>query len=105
MKNSKITKVDIDEQEDVLQTLIERSNKDDLVQCIRLISLYVSIYKKHFGELPTDYYEDLFRTGDFDNSSTEIFEDGLNEAIAMLDMIIKTSPGNFPYMHGSVTIN
>ena len=105
MKHSKITMVDIDEQENVLQTLVERSNKDDLVQCVRLISLYVSLYKKHFGELPTDYYEDLFRTGDFDNSSTEIFEDGLNEAIAMLDMIIKTSPGNFPYMHGSVTIN
>ena len=105
MKNSKVTEVDIDEQEDVLQTLVERSNKDDLVQCIRLISLYVSIYKKHFGELPTDYYEDLFRTGDLDNSSTEIFENGLNEAIAMLDMIIKTSPGNFPYTHGSITIN
>ena len=105
MKKGKITIEDIDEQENILQILVERSNKDDLVQCIRLISLYVSLYKKHFGELPTDYYEDLFRTGDYDNSSTEIFGDGLNEAIAMLDMIIKTSPGAMPYQHGSVTIN
>lgn len=96
---------DIDEQENILQILVERSNKDDLVQCIRLISLYVSLYKRHFGELPTEHYEDLFRTGDYDNSSNEIFEDGLNEAIAMLDMIIKTSPGTMPYQHGSVTIN
>lgn len=105
MKNSKISTVDIDDQENVLQTLVERSNKDDLVQCIRLISLYVSIYKKHFGELPTDFCEDMFRPGDYDNSSNEIFENGLSEAIAMLDMIIKTSPGTMPYNYGSVTIN
>lgn len=105
MKKSKITTIDIDDKEKVLQTLVEKSNKDDLVQCIRVTSLYVSIYKKHFGELPAYVYEDLFIAGDFDGCSTEIFENGLNEAITMLDMIIKTSSRTIPYKHGSVTIN
>lgn len=105
MKNSKLRIVDIKDKEIALQTLVEGSNKEDLVQCIHLISLYVSIYKKHFGELPTEYYEDLFTSEDIDNSSSEIFENGLNEAIAMLDMIIKTSPRSLPYKLGNITIN
>ena len=105
MKNSKIYAVDTKDQESRLQVLIDRSDKNDLVQCIRLISLYVSIYKKYFGELPTEIYEGLFQLDDNDAGSADIFKSGLSEAIAMMEMINKTSPGSLQYIRDRVTIN
>lgn len=105
MSECKTGEIEINDKEVALQTLVDRSDKKDLVQCIRMISIYVSMYKKHFGELPTEYYEQIFINEDGNNSPVNIFETGLSEAIAMLDMIITTSPGSLPFIHGKVTIN
>lgn len=105
MKKIKFEYIDKNDQEVMLQTLVDGSDKNDLAQCIRLISLYISLYKMHFGELPAECYEDLFMSENKENSSTDIFENGLTEAIAMLDMIIKTSPGSLPYTPAKLTIN
>ena len=105
MKKSKILQSEPTDNETTLQNLVNGSEKEDLVQCIRLISIYVSIYKKHYGELPAEFYEDLFLPDGINSSSMDIFDNGLKEAIDMLDMIIKTSPKMLPYNQGSVTIN
>jgi hypothetical protein len=105
MKNSQPEPIDIIDKEIRLQNLMEGSDKNDLAQCVRLISLYISMYKKHFGELPKESYEDLFIPGDLDAESSDIFDKGLNEAIAMLDMIVKTNPSTLQFQQGNVTIN
>ena len=105
MKHLTFGITDTRDKESALQTLIDGSDKNDLVQCIRLISLYVSIYKKHYGELPSEFYEDIFMPEDAGKSSADVFEKGLGEAIAMLDMVIKTSPRTLPDHKGKVTIN
>jgi len=105
MKKTQLEPIDLIDKEIRLQSLVDGSDKNDLAQCVRLISLYISMYKEHFGELPTDSYEDLFIPGDLDAESSDIFDKGLNAAIDMLDMIVKTNPSTLPYKKGNVTIN
>jgi len=71
-----------------LKTLSEMIDKEGLAQCIRLLSTYIALYKKDFGELSTESYESiLFSTG-FDAESISVYENGIHEAITMLSMIV-----------------
>ena len=70
-----------------LQDCLEGSSKDDLAQCARLLAMYLSIYKRKFGELPSqDFYQLNLPTTD-EELGTDIFIDGMLEMIDMLALI------------------
>ncbi len=71
-----------------LETLSEMIDKEGLAQCIRLLSTYIALYKKDFGELSAERYESiLFSTG-LDTEMISVYENGIHEAVAMLSMIV-----------------
>ena len=88
-----------------LQMLIKTSGKSELAQCIRMLSMYIAIYKKRFGELPPDSYEKLLSSEEVDVDTARIFDNGMLESIAILGMVIKSNSDQENYRIGSVTIN
>jgi len=88
-----------------LQMLIKTSGKSELAQCIRMLSMYIAIYKKRFGELLPDSYEKLLSSDEVDVDTARIFDNGMLEAIAILGMVIKSNSDQENYRIGSVTIN
>lgn len=83
---SSLSGLEIKEQE--LETLSEMVDKEGLVQCIRLLSTYVALYKKDFGELPTESYESILDSTGFEADMIDVFENGIHEAVTMLNLII-----------------
>lgn len=71
-----------------MKILSEMVDKDGLTQCIKLLATYIALYKKDFGELSIESYESVFNSTNIETGMVSIFEDGLNEAVAMLFMII-----------------
>ncbi len=68
--------------------------------------MYVAIYKKQFGELPSECYEKILLSHEVDQETVDIFNDGMHEAISILDMVMQIFPGDqIKYHVGSVTIN
>jgi hypothetical protein len=52
-----VTKNELDiirQQQIDFKDLAEECNHDELGQCAKLLAMYVSIYKKRFGDLPTE---------------------------------------------------
>jgi hypothetical protein len=105
MNNFEFEPENIRDKETVLQTLVEGSDKNDLAHCVRMISLCMTMYKKHFGELSEEVYAELMEGSGISGESDDIFETSLNEAIAMLNMIVHTSPTASQYDNENVTIN
>ena len=105
MKQADLNLAEIKSKEVELQSLVDESDKTDLAQCVRLISMYISIYKQQFGELSPDSYAAIIENDDIDQASASIFEDGLQEAISILDMIIQSRTQTEHYKSGGITIN
>ena len=81
-----ISELRIKEQE--LETLSEMIDKKGLTQCIRLLSTYIALYKKDFGELTAESFESILDSTGIEADMVSIFENGMHEAIAMLSMIV-----------------
>lgn len=81
-----ISELRIKEQE--LETLSEMVDKEGLTQCIRLLSTYVALYKKDFGELSAESLESILDSTCVDADMLSVFENGMHEAVAMLSMIV-----------------
>ncbi len=73
-----------------LQSLVIMSNKQELAQCVRLLSIYLAIYKKDFGDLPPTSFEKLMDAESIDIHCAAIFENGISEAIAMLNLVLQS---------------
>jgi hypothetical protein len=71
-----------------LEILSEMVDKEGLTQCIRLLSTYIALYKKDFGELSAESYESILNSTAVEVDMINIFENGMHEAVAMLSMII-----------------
>ena len=107
MKDTK-TNVDltrIKEKELQLQTLVETTGKPELAQCVRLLSMYIAIYKQWFGELPPVSYEKILTSQEVDEDTAKIFENGMHEAISILDMVAQAQDVEENYCTAGVTIN
>jgi hypothetical protein len=64
-----------------------RQSRDELSRCIRLLGMYVAMYKLHHGDLPESHYAALFDAGSADGNALRILTDGLREANAMLGLL------------------
>jgi len=105
MKDTTIDLENIKTRETELKSLIEVSDKDDLTQCVRLLAMYVAIYKKCFGELPVSSYEKMLSTQIVDKETARIFENGMHEAITMLDMVMRSRTQSEDFKIAGITIN
>jgi hypothetical protein len=83
---SHLSAIQVKEQQ--LETLSEMIDKEGLTQCIRLLSTYIAMYKKDFGELSLESYEAILESTSVDPDLVNVFENGMNEALAMLAMIV-----------------
>ena len=90
MKNIEQSLSAITMKERELDSLSEMIDKEGLTQCIRLLSTYIALYKKDFGELSAESYEAILESTGVEPEMVNVFENGINEAVTMLAMIVNT---------------
>lgn len=73
--------------EQQLQSLTAGSDRETLIQSLRMLALYVATYKAEHGELRPEQIELYLQAQDTDPDTLQILEGGLQEAIAMLSMV------------------
>jgi hypothetical protein len=66
---------------------ITRQSREELSRCIRLLGMYVALYKVHHGDLPESQFAALFDAGSANGNVWRILTGGLREANAMLGML------------------
>jgi hypothetical protein len=74
---------------------VTRQSREDLSRCIRLLGMYVSLYKLHHGNLPESQFAALFDAGSANGNVLRILMGGLREANAMLGLL-ETDRGSTP---------
>lgn len=76
--------------------LISQSNQGELAQCIKLLAMYVSIYRQKFGDLPSQNYIDLMSMTELNQDMVQLITEGTVEAIEMLELVFaeRISAGN-----------
>ncbi len=104
MDNLKLELAEIKSKEMKLQMLIDICDKNELSQCIRLLSMYIAIYKEQFGELSPESYENILSSQEVDTETAKIFENGMHEALTILDMVMQILPEKSFHPKG-VTLN
>lgn len=105
MENKEFDLVDIKDKEIELQSLVNVCGKSELVHCVRLLSMYVALYKKAFGELPSASFEKILTSDHIDADTARIFENGMLEAITILDMVLQSQGTTENYQYAGITIN
>jgi hypothetical protein len=105
MDNTEFSLVDIKDKEIELQSLVNVCGKPELVHTIRLLSMYIALYKKAFGELPAASFEKILASDNVDADTARIFENGILEAITILDMVLQSQGTTENYKTAGVTIN
>lgn len=88
-----------------LQVLVNESNKAELAQCVRMLSMYIALYKKTFGELPQSCFEKILGSRIVDTETAKVFENGMVEAITILSMVMQAQTQNDNHSHAGITIN
>jgi hypothetical protein len=73
-----------------LQSLVDISGKGELAQCLRLLSIYIALYKKSYGELPPSSFDKIMTSELIDTETARIFENGMLEAISILKMVLRS---------------
>ena len=89
MNNNDLDLSDMKVTEFKLQSLVDISDKGELAQCLRLLSIYIALYKKSYGELPTSSFEKILTSELVDTETAMIFEKGMLEAISILNMVLQ----------------
>lgn len=69
------------------QELAADRSHDELAQCVRVLGMYLALYKNRFGDIPACEYEVLEGTGDVNEELQAIVTRGLEEAYAMLRLV------------------
>ena len=89
MNNNELDLSDMKITEFNLQSLVDLSDKGELAPCLRLLSIYIALYKKNYGELPASSFEKILTSELIDTETAMIFEDGMLEAISILKMVLQ----------------
>ena len=67
--------------------LVAQCSREDLAQCLRLLGMYLSLYKSRFGGMEDPVYAKLLASVNTDAELAQLCSAGLDEAIAMLSTI------------------
>ena len=90
MKDEQLNLVSIHGKESELESLVNISDKNDLAQCVRLLSMYLAVYKKDFGDIPSATFDKLLVEDEVGVDGAIVFENGISEAIAMLNLVLQS---------------
>lgn len=74
------------------KSLVNNADRDDLARCLRMLSMHLAMYKNRYGEMAMDDYLELAGAEDLNQAMTGLFHDGLDEASAMLGLILQEKP-------------
>ena len=69
------------------EALVESCERSELSLCLRLLGMYLGIYKLCYGEIAADDCARIARSAELDGELGEIVDSGLAEASAMLEMV------------------
>ena len=86
-KSYATTDPDVDHPDSEFQERLRRSSPEQLEQCIRLLGLYVALYKRDHGELNESSYSDVLNLNSVDIKLAELMADGMDEANAILQLV------------------
>ena len=73
----------------VFTSLVQDSGREELARCIRLLSMYLAMYKRHFGEISMSDYLELSGSPLVNQELAGLVKHGLAEATAMLALVIQ----------------
>jgi hypothetical protein len=73
----------------VFSSLVQDSGREELARCIRLLSMYLAMYKRNFGEMSMSDYLDLSGSPLVNQELAGLVKQGLEEATAMLTLVIQ----------------
>jgi len=69
--------------------LVQGCDRDELARCIRLLSMYLAFYKKACGEIAISDYLELSESPVINQELSDLVKHGLDEASAMLTLVIQ----------------
>lgn len=69
------------------ETLVDSCEREELKLCLRLLGMYLGIYKLYYGEIPAEDCTRITESAELDGELGEIVESGLSEASTMLEMV------------------
>lgn len=69
--------------------LVQGCDREELARCIRLLSMYLALYKRRCGEIAISDYLELSEAPVMNQELADLFKDGLDEASAMLSLVIQ----------------
>ena len=78
----------IEKSQQQFDELVKRSNHGEIVQCVKLLAMYIAFYKKHYGEITRENYMQMLETESSQADLSDIIQEAIEEASAMLDMIM-----------------
>jgi hypothetical protein len=70
-----------------IQDRLNDATPDELAHCIRLLGMYLALYKRSFGELDESCYAGLLGPDAHDLGLADLLAAGLDEAGAMLCLV------------------
>jgi hypothetical protein len=74
--------------------LVQGCDREELARCIRLLSMYLAMYKRRCGEISISDYLELSESPVMNQDMADLFKDGLDEASAMLSLVIQDQEGS-----------
>lgn len=73
----------------VFHNLMQDCDQQELARCIRLLSMYLALYKRHHGEIALSDYLELTESPIINEELAELVKQGLDEASAMLTLVLQ----------------
>jgi hypothetical protein len=80
---------------------VGRCSPEELAQCVRLLGMYLAMYKRQYGELEVSAYAPLANHGASELALAELMAEGMDEASAMLTLIQTEAPESDASLHGA----
>ncbi len=74
--------------------LVHSSSRDDIANCAKFLAMYIALYRQKFGEISAEEYNRLMDRSKLDDESLAILEEGMDEASAMLKLVLLQKGGN-----------
>ena len=88
------------------EDFVTRQSREELSRCIRLLGMYVALYKVHHGDLPESQFATLFDAGSANGNVLRVLMGGLREANAMLELLeidqgvaMRSTPAMAPHLN------
>lgn len=73
----------------VFQNLVQDCDRQELARCIRLLSMYLALYKRHHGEIAMSDYLELTESAAINEELAGLVKQGLDEAAAMMTLVLQ----------------